>query len=214
VVAVVDEITPSLAPDAVVVDMGSTDPLRTRELEARLAATGHQLVDAPVSGGVGGAVAGTLTIMVGGPEPTVERLAPLLEPLGRARHVGPVGAGHALKALNNLMSAAHLMVSSEALVAGRRFGLDVETMLDVVNLSSGRSGSTESKWPRFVLPGTFDSGFTAELMVKDVRTAVGLIESTGLGEVLSADVLRVWAEALDGLPPGADHTEVARWLDR
>lgn len=214
VAAVVEEITPSLTPDALVVDMGSTDPLLTRELEGRLAAAGRQLVDAPVSGGVVGAVGGTLTIMVGGPASTVEGLAPLLKPLGQAHHVGPVGAGHALKALNNLMSAAHLMVTSEALVAGRRFGLEVETMLDVMNSSSGRSGSTETKWPKFILPGTYDSGFTAELMVKDVRTAVRLIESTGLVDVLSADVLGAWTAALDGLPPHADHTEVARWLDR
>jgi 3-hydroxyisobutyrate dehydrogenase len=88
-------------------------------------------------------------------------------------HAGDVGAGHAVKALNNLMSAAHLLASSEALIAGRRFGLDPAVMLEIINGSSGRSGSTENKWPNYVLTGTYDAGFAIRLMIKDIRLGGG-----------------------------------------
>ncbi len=202
----------ALAPGTVLIDMGSSEPLRTRALAEQVAARGAVLVDAPVSGGVTGATAGTMTIMVGGPDETVAGLTPLLTALGRVRHVGPVGAGHALKALNNLMSAAHLLASSEALLAGQRFGLDPAVMLDAVNGSSGRSGSTENKWPNFVLPATFDSGFALTLMLKDIRIALGLARATGAPSALAARTVELWAEAADALGPDADHTEIVRWL--
>jgi 3-hydroxyisobutyrate dehydrogenase len=202
----------ALAPGTVLVDMGSSEPLRTRALAEHVAERGAVLVDAPVSGGVSGATAGTMTIMVGGPEDVVAPLVPLFGVLGRMRHVGPAGAGHALKALNNLMSAAHLLASSEALLAGQRFGLDPAVMLDAVNGSSGRSGSTENKWPNFVLPGTFDSGFTLGLMLKDIRIALGLAEATGAPSALAARTVELWAEAAAALGPAADHTEIVRWL--
>jgi 3-hydroxyisobutyrate dehydrogenase len=202
----------ALSPGTVLVDMGSSEPLRTRALAEEVTARGAVLVDAPVSGGVSGATAGTMTIMVGGPDETVSGLTPLLAALGRVRHVGAVGAGHALKALNNLMSAAHLLASSEALLAGQRFGLDPAVMLDAVNGSSGRSGSTENKWPNFVLPGTFDSGFALALMVKDIRIALGLVEATGTPSALTARTVELWAEAATALGPDADHTEIVRWL--
>ncbi|WP_281690222.1 NAD(P)-dependent oxidoreductase [Pseudonocardia thermophila] len=202
----------AMAPGSVLVDMSSSEPLRTRALAEEVAAHGAVLIDAPVSGGVKGAVAGTLTVMAGGPDDVVGRLEPLLSLFGRVRHVGPVGAGHALKALNNLMSAAHLLASSEALLAGERFGLDPAVMLDAVNGSSGRSGSTENKWPNFVLPGTYDSGFALTLMLKDIRIALGLAEATGAPSALTARTVELWAEAAEALGPGADHTEIVRWL--
>ncbi|MQA95005.1 MAG: NAD-binding protein [Streptosporangiales bacterium] len=124
----------ALEPGAVLVDMSSSEPPRTVALAERLAADGKVLIDAPVSGGVSGARAATLAVMAGGPEETVAKVRPLLAALGRPRHVGAVGAGHALKALNNLMSAAHLVASSEAMLIGRRFGLHPEVMLDVVRV--------------------------------------------------------------------------------
>jgi 3-hydroxyisobutyrate dehydrogenase len=202
----------ALAPGTVLVDMGSSEPLRTRALAGEVAARGATLVDAPVSGGVAGATAGTMTIMLGGPDDVAASLTPLLAVLGRVRHVGPVGAGHALKALNNLMSATHLLASSEALLAGQRFGLDPAVMLDAVNGSSGRSASTEVKWPNFVLPGTFDSGFAISLMVKDIRIALGLAEATGSASALAGHTVALWAEAAEALGPGADQTEIVRWL--
>lgn len=202
----------ALRPDTVIVDMSSSEPLRTRALAARLEEHGVRLVDAPVSGGVKGAVAGTLTIMIGGTESDVDRVRPVLELLGRLVHAGDVGAGHAIKALNNLLSATHLWATSEAMEAGSRFGLDPKTMLEIFNGSSGRSGSTENKWPNFVLPGTFDSGFGLHLMLKDMRIATALAAEVGAPAALGESAVQRWARAADDLQPPADHTEVARWV--
>jgi 3-hydroxyisobutyrate dehydrogenase len=202
----------ALSPGTTVIDMSSSEPLRTRALAARLAERGIRMVDAPVSGGVKGAERGALTIMVGGDDADVARVMPVLETLGRPVHAGAIGSGHAVKALNNLLSATHLWVTSEAIEAGRRFGLDPEVMLAIFNGSSGRSGSTENKWPNFILPGTFDSGFGLRLMLKDMRIAVQLAQQSGAPSRLGADAVDLWAQAADGLPATADHTEVARWI--
>lgn len=195
-----------------VVDMGSSEPVKTRQLAADLDAMGVGLVDAPVSGGVSGAVKGTLTIMVGGGADAVARVTPVLEHLGTVRHAGPVGSGHAIKALNNLISATHLWITSEAMLAGQRFGLQPEVMLEIINGSSGRSGSSENKWPNFILPGTFDSGFGLRLMLKDMRTATDLAAQLDVPIELGEAAVDRWARAAEGLPPTADHTEVAKWL--
>lgn len=202
----------ALRPGLVVVDMSSSEPARTRTLAAALDELGVLLVDAPVSGGVKGAVGGTLTIMIGGAAGVVERITPMLTVLGRPVHAGPVGSGHAIKALNNLLSATHLWITSEAMVAGERFGLDPEVMLAIFNGSSGKSGSTENKWPNFIIPGGYDSGFGLRLMLKDMRIAVGLAEQVGAPSTLGEDAVDLWAEAAADLPERADHTEVARWL--
>ena len=179
----------ALSPRTLLVDMSSSEPARTRALSERAGERGVTLVDAPVSGGVRGAVEGTLTIMVGGPPEACEAITPLLRSLGsRVVRCGEAGSGHAVKALNNLMSAAHLLASSEAIQIGKAFGLDPRIILDVVNGSSGRSGSTMTKWPDYILTGSYDSGFRLRLLVKDMRIALGLAES-------------------------ADHTEIARWLE-
>ncbi len=202
-----------LAPGTVVVDMSSSEPLVTRELAAELGRDGVTLVDAPVSGGVAGAVSGKLTIMTGGTPGDVQRVRPLLDVLGaRVVHVGGVGAGHAVKALNNLLSATHLLATSEAMAAAAEFGLDVPTVLGAINTSSGRSGSTETKWPDFIVPGTFDSGFSLRLMLKDMRIALGLAEAAGTPARLAAAATGLWSEAAQALPADADHTEIARWL--
>jgi 3-hydroxyisobutyrate dehydrogenase len=206
------DVAAVLAPGAIVVDMSSSEPVTTRSLAARLDAGGAVLVDAPVSGGVKGAVAGTLTIMVGGTTSAIQRVQPVLAHLGTVVHAGPVGSGHAVKALNNLLSATHLWITSEAMVAGQRFGLDPEVMLAIFNGSSGRSGSTENKWPNFVLTDRYDSGFGLRLMLKDMRIAVDLAEQLGAPSLLGGDAVELWARAADELPDRADHTEVAKWV--
>jgi 3-hydroxyisobutyrate dehydrogenase len=211
--SVVDDL---VAADAVqgkvIVDMSSSEPLATRALAASLAESGVSLVDAPVSGGVGGAVNGTLTIMVGGDDAAFEQVLPVLSELGKPIRTGVVGSGHAIKALNNLLSATHLLATSEAMEAGVAFGLDPEVMLAVFNTSSGRSGSTETKWPKFVLPGSYDSGFGLALMLKDMKIAVGLAESTKAPHELGSRAVELWSTAASELPARADHTEVARWV--
>jgi 3-hydroxyisobutyrate dehydrogenase len=201
-----------LAAGTVVVDMSSSTPMSTRALAETLRRHGPVLVDAPVSGGVAGARSGKLTIMVGGEERDTSRVEPILSSLGRVVLTGPVGSGHAAKALNNLVSATHLWATSEAMTAGMAFGLDPATLLAVFNGSSGRSGSSENKWPNFILPGSFDSGFGLALMLKDMRIAVDLAENVGAPSVLGSEAVELWAQAADDLPADADHTEVARWI--
>jgi 3-hydroxyisobutyrate dehydrogenase len=192
--------------------MSSSEPERTRALAAELGEGGIALVDAPVSGGVSRAGTGELAIMVGGADADVARVESMLSSLGRVFRSGPVGSGHAVKALNNLMSATHLLVTSEAILAGERFGVDPATILAIVNASSGRSGSTENKWPNFVLPQTYDSGFALRLMLKDMRIATGLINRMQVPGALGERAVELWADAAKELPPAADHTEIARWL--
>lgn len=201
-----------LAEGMLVIDLSSSEPGRTRALATRHAGAGVRLVDAPVSGGVGGAEAGTLTIMVGGDPGDAAEARALLEPLGRVATVGPLGAGHAIKALNNLLSATHLWITGEAMAAGVRFGLDPQVMLDTFNTSSGRSGSTEKKWPAFVLPESFDSGFALALMLKDMKIALALCAQVEGFRGLAAAAVEMWEQAAEGLAPGADHTEIARWI--
>ena len=197
---------------SIVVDMSSSEPLRTRSLAASLALDGVTLVDAPVSGGVTRARSGELTIMTGGDEADLDRVAPLLAHLGTTTRAGTVGSGHAVKALNNLLSATHLLVTSEAILAGERFGLDPATMLSIFNRSSGKSGSTENKWPNFILPETYASGFGLRLMLKDMRIAVGLADQVGAPDPLGHAAADLWAKAAEELDAGADHTEIVNWL--
>ncbi len=207
-----DELLDALAPGAIVIDMSSSEPLRTRALAERLGSRGIALIDAPVSGGVSGAEAGTLTIMVGGDAAQYDRVLEVLSSLGRPVHAGPVGAGHAAKALNNLLSATHLWATSEAILAGQRFGLEPETLLTIVNGSSGRSGSTENKWPNFILTGRFDSGFAGGLMLKDMKIAADLARELGAPAELGERAVSLWEDAIADLGPGADHTTIARWI--
>jgi len=207
------EMLSGLAPEALVIDMSSSQPLCTRALAEALAERGVRMVDAPVSGGVRGAETGKLTIMAGGSQEDVARAGPLLGTLGQVVHAGKVGCGHAAKALNNLLSATHLWATGEAMLAGERFGIEPEVLLSIFNSSSGRSGSTDNKWPNFILPGTFNSGFGLRLMVKDMGIAVELADQVGAPRALGASALSLWQRAADDLSPDADHTEVARWLE-
>ena len=207
-----DDFADALSTSCVVIDMSSSEPQRTKDLAGFLGERGVGFIDAPVSGGVNGALKGSLTVMVGGDGTVVESVRDVLEIFGRVMHVGPSGSGHAVKALNNLMSATHLLVTCEAILAGQRFGLDAEAMLSVFNTSSGRSGSTENKMPNFILPETYDSGFGLRLMLKDMRIAVQLAEQEGVPCDLGRDAVELWSRAADALEPTADHTEIARWL--
>lgn len=215
---VVEAVVDSLLADGALtagsrlIDMSSSEPHRTRALGSRLRGQGVAMVDAPVSGGVARAGNGTLSVMVGGEDDVVADVEGLLSALGRVFRAGSLGAGHAVKALNNLMSAVHLLASSEAIVAGQAFGLDPAVVLQIVNASTGRSASTEVKWPRYVMTDSFDSGFRLGLMVKDMRTAVALGDGVGVPLELGRCAAALWARAAAALPDASDHTEIARWV--
>ncbi len=207
-------VVDALAPGSVVIDMSSSAPTGTRRLGEILTARSIDFLDAPVSGGVPRAKAGALAIMAGGERGTIERCRPLFEAMGQQIFAtGPLGSGHAMKALNNLVSAAGLLASAEALLIGRRFGLDPEAMIDVFNASTARNNSTENKFRQFVFSRRFSSGFALELMVKDLAIALDLADATHTPASFSALCRELWSKAEAALAAGADHTAVVQWLE-
>ncbi len=196
-------------PGLVAIDMSSSEPPITRETGAALKARGIALVDAPVSGGVPRAVTGELAIMIGTDDAeALAKARPALEALGKSLfEVGPLGAGHAMKALNNFTAAATFAAVAEALAIGQVFGLAPETMIAVMNVSTGRSFITEVAMKGEVLTGKFASGFSVGLLAKDVRIAAELADAAGARAPLTAIVRDRWAEARDALGPARDNTE-------
>ncbi len=205
----------ALKPGAIVIDMSSSAPGATVELAARLRALDVDMIDAPVSGGIQGAENGTLTIMAGGDPEVVASWAWLFEIIGKTCvHTGPVGSGHAVKALNNLLSAGGLLLAVEALAIGKQFGVAPPVALGVINQSTGANNSTQNKIAQRVLSRSFDAGFTIGLMTKDLVTARDLAAQVGVNAPLTAATVRLWAQALASLGPAADHTEIARWFEQ
>jgi len=210
-------IARSLARGAVVVDMSSSDPNGTRELGRALAELGVALVDAPVSGGVRGAEAGTLAIMVGGEdEAAIARVRPVLETMGaKVFRTGPLGSGHAMKALNNYVAAAAFTATSEALLVGKRFGLEPAVMVETLNASSGRNYHTDLVFPDHVVGGKFAAGFAIGLMAKDVGIAAGLAREIGVDSPLCQLTSELWNGARDALGGTADFTAAYKhWAAR
>lgn len=210
-----DCLAAGMARGAILVDMSSSSPVGTRELGKELAARGITLIDAPVSGGVRGAIPGTLAIMAGGDSAVVEALRPMFEAMGKnVFATGPLGAGHAMKALNNYLSAIGFAAASEAILAGSRFGIEPETMVKILNASTGRNTATENKMLQFVLPRTFDAGFTVGLMVKDLRIALDVAKATGMPMPLAEACFAEWAAVERELGPAADHTAGVKHWER
>ncbi len=197
-----------------VIDMSSSEPMSTRALGEALAERGIALVDAPVSGGVEKARDGTLAIMIGADdEAAAQRAEPVLRAMGdRLFRAGRLGAGHAAKALNNYAAAAAFTAAAEALIVGEAFGLERETLLAIVNNSSGRSFNSEVPIRQEVLPRTFATGFRLGLMAKDVAIAADLADALGADAPLSRDMKARWAAASAALGPDADFTRaVTLW---
>ncbi len=208
-----DGVASGIRPGGLIVDMSTAAPAQTRVLGARLAELDIRLVDAPVSGGVARAETGELSIMAGGERSDVNACAGVFTSLGsRVLHAGPIGAGHAAKALNNAVSAAGLIAAGEALIVAERAGIDPETMLEVLNASSGRNNATENKIGQFVFSRSFASGFALGLMTKDLAIAGDLAAELEVEPQLILESSRIAAAADQALGPGADHTEVVRWL--
>jgi len=207
-------VAAGLSPGCVVLEMSSSEPVATRELGRMLADAGISLVDAPVSGGVKRAIEGTLAIMAGGEPAAIARCRPVLEKLGQVFCSGGCGSGHAVKALNNYLSAVALAATAEAMMAGERFGIEPGAMLEILNHSTGRNTATEQKYPAFVLPRSFNSGFALGLMAKDLRIALALAESVGTPRALLGECAALWSRAESLLGSSADNTEVVKYLER
>lgn len=211
-----DGLAAHLARGGVVIDMSSSDPTGTRALVRELAGRGIALVDAPVSGLVPKARAGTLTIMIGADDPAaVERAEPVLRAMGeRLILVGRAGCGHAMKALNNVVAATAFTITAEALIVGQRFGLDPAVMVDVLKVSSGRTFHADTSFPDHVLTRRFASGFTLGLLAKDVGIAAALADELRADAPLVELVSRLWAEGRDDLGPGEDNSAIVRRWER
>ena len=201
---------------AVVVDMSSSDPVGTRELGATLRAAGVALVDAPVSGLVPRARTGSLTIMIGADDETaVERVLPLLGCLGeRLFRTGSLGCGHAMKALNNVVAATAFTATAEALIVGKRFGLDPQVMTEILDVSTGRSFHSAVSFPDHVLTRRFETGFTLGLLAKDVGIAGDLSASVSAEAPLIELVRRLWADGCDEIGAGEDNSAIVKRWER
>jgi len=213
--ALLDEVRPALASGALVVDCTSGDPATSRRVAASLAAVGVRFVDAPVSGGTTGAEAGTLTVMVGGAAGDLERARPVLEAFGRRIvHCGDVGAGDAVKAVNNALLAVHLWSTAEGLAALAKSGVDPAVALDVVNASSGRSNASENLFPARVLTGAFPRTFRLALLDKDVGIAAEVARAERVPSPLLQHAAELFRLAHHELGEEADHVEAVRVVER
>lgn len=210
----IEALRPHLRAGTVIIDMSSSEPLGTRALGEAMIAAGFPFIDAPVSGGVKRAVDGSLAIMAGGYGATIDRVEPVLAAVGRqVFRTGPLGSGHAVKALNNYVSAAGLAAAVEALAVSRKFGVDPHTFTDVLNASSGRNNTTEIKLKPFIIPESYTSGFSLALMAKDIRTADDLGRNLGLPMPLADLVAALWTAAESEIGGTIDHTAFGKYLE-
>jgi 3-hydroxyisobutyrate dehydrogenase len=210
-----DVLRPCLPRGTIIIDMSSSDPIGTRKLGEELLAAGFAFIDAPVSGGVKRAASGTLAIMVGGAASTIDRVEPLLAAMGTSIfRTGALGSGHAMKALNNYVSAAGLIATVEALRTGMSFGLDPTLMADILNVSSGKNNTTEIKLKPFIIARSFADGFPLRLMAKDVRTADAMGHALGTAMPLADLCAKLWTAAETELGHEANHTEFIRYLEQ
>ncbi|MBT4905821.1 MAG: NAD(P)-dependent oxidoreductase [Rhodospirillaceae bacterium] len=196
-----------------VVDFSTTGPEAAREIGARLKHAGITFVDAPVSGGKAGAIAGTVTVIASGPDAAVAALAGPFDAVGgNTFHVGQnPGQGQAVKLLNNFLSATAMAATSEAVQFGLSQGVAMETILDVVNVSTGRNTASADKFPKRVATETFDAGFAMSLMTKDVALYFDEVRKSSTSDKVGTVMTGLW-NAADGAMPGADFTEIYKYL--
>jgi len=193
----------------IMIDMSSSQPLITRETGAALVAKGITLIDAPVSGGAQRAITGTLTIMIGGDDPAaIARARPVLSCMGNTLfEVGKLGSGHAAKALNNVVAAGNYGVLTEALLVAARYGIDQETLVDIINVSTGQSFISSVVMKKFVVPKTYNTGFKIGLLAKDANIAADLSASLGCDTPFINLTDAHWAQARDALGAAEDHSK-------
>lgn len=199
----------------VYVDLSTTGPQVAEVVANGLGERGVSVLDAPVSGGVLGAEKGTLTVMVSGPTSVFEQVKPVLEIIGEnVIHVGEKpGLAQIMKLINNLLNATALAASSEALVLGVKAGLDPEIMLKVINASTGRNSATEDKFPRSILPRTFDWGFKTDLIYKDLKLCLEQAETLGVPMWVGNAVRQLWAYAVSQGGGPRDFTTIIQYIE-
>lgn len=204
------------APGTLLIDTTTADPQITRELAVALKEKEFRFVDAPVSGGPTGAMKGELTMFIGGLDEDVAFANPILSALGTKRfHIGGVSAGHVAKLINNLLTASHLVTASEAFRLANAAGISTDQLIEAVNAGSGRSGVTLFNYPSRILNNTYSSGFTMQLMRKDVNLAVSLGDSLGLSLPTVAVIGDIWKSSASALADGEDFNRIVNFqLDK
>lgn len=209
-----DGVLHGVQPGALLLDTSSAEPWLTEATAAALAARGATMVDAPVSGAAWGAAEAQLVFMAGGADADVARVRPLLDLMGRAVfHLGGLGCGHAMKSLNNCITAMTFAATSEALVAGKRYGLDPKAMVDVLNQSTGGSWITQTHYHQRVFNRAFDDPFKLGLMLKDVGIALQLAKDTATPMPMAGLGQQLWRMADLAAGPGASVSELVRWVE-
>lgn len=213
VAEVLAQILPALPQGAAIIDTSTLSPRAVRGFAEQAKPRGVFYLDAPVSGGPAGAAAGSMAMMVGGDAAALERATPILQHLtARLMHIGPSGAGQVAKLVNNLLVASHLVTAGEALRLGAAAGVSPEALLPVLNGASGRSAVTEVNWPRWIIPGSFDSGFSAGLMRKDVGLALELARELDVSLHATGRAAALWQEMRDAVPDAADFNHLSAAL--
>lgn len=198
----------------IMVDLSTTGPGVAKRVSQALVEKNITWVDCPVSGGVAGAVAGTLALMLSGPKAAFERVKPLVSNFGKPFFVGEeAGMAQVAKLGNNLLAASALVVSSEVMAMAVKAGIDPEVMIDIINVSSGRNSAIQDKFPRAVLTGTFDFGFATGLSYKDVRLCVDEAEAMGVPMVAGAAVRQMLAITNAKFGPESDFTCIAKVVE-
>ena len=201
------------------IDLSTTGPGTAAAVARGLSERQVTWVDAPVSGGIAGAKGGTLAVMVSCPKQAFDMLVqPILKHFGKTFYTGDKpGLAQTAKLVNNLLAAAALVISSEGMAMGVKAGLDPRTLLDIINVSSGRNSATQDKFPRSVLPGTFDFGFATGLSYKDVRLCLDEAEAMGVPMIMGAVVRQILALTQAKYGADSDFTSIARlseeWAD-
>lgn len=197
------------------VDLSTVGSRTANQIHDRLAARDITAIDSPVSGGVGGAAKGTLAIMVSGPRAGFEAVRPVLEALGRPIYVGATpGSAQTMKLANNILAANALAATAEVVVMGVKAGLDPGVMIEVLNAGSGATSASRDKFPRAILPRTFDYGFATGLMVKDVHLYLDEAQALGVPTDVAATICRLWENTADDQGPESDFTTVIKPLEK
>lgn len=201
-------------PGSLLIDTSSSEAWVTRQTAAELKESQIDMIDAPVSGAESGAKAAELVFMVGGDIGPLSRAKPLLNIMGKqVFHLGPIGAGHTMKSMNNLVTAMTFMATTEALAVGKQLGLDPNVMTDVLNVSTGMSWISQTQIKQRITNRKFDDPFKLDLMIKDIRIAIGLADEARLPVPLSAAGYHLWKAAGIHAEEGASISDMVRWVE-
>jgi 3-hydroxyisobutyrate dehydrogenase len=208
-------IAASARPGLIVVDTTTADPNSTRKVATALRELKIGFVDGPVSGGPKGAATATMTMVLGGSDEDVAAVEPILSVISAKRvHVGPVGAGHVTKIINNLLTGVHLLATSEAVRAAQAAGVDPEKLVEALNGGSGRNSATLTNYPTWIFNDKFDSGFTMKLMRKDVGLAMDLLRSQGIDAPIAAETGRLWAQSAKTIGDAEDFNRIVQFIEQ